>query len=182
MSPYMRDFLQNNQRFFTLLHVERPKSSNMKSARHGISIHSPLTGRDDRGLKPDEIDKDFNPLSPHGERQERAVSRGEPRGISIHSPLTGRDEVWEYHTFGWSGFQSTLPSRGETECQHQGISSVRNFNPLSPHGERRNCVRHLEYFRDISIHSPLTGRDGLRAYFYNGHIHFNPLSPHGERP
>lgn len=46
MSPYMRDFLQNNQRFFTLLHVERPKSSNMKSARHGISIHSPLTGRD----------------------------------------------------------------------------------------------------------------------------------------
>ena len=68
MSPYMRDFLQNNQRFFTLLHVERPKSSNMKSARHGISIHSPLTGRDPHVMDHDLCCRNFNPLSPHGER------------------------------------------------------------------------------------------------------------------
>ena len=105
--------------------------------RRGISIHSPHTGRDTTGAKiftrPVEISihsphtgrdgytggviprrsRDFNPLSPHGERQGRAYS---PRGCRE--------------------FQSTLPTRGET-CRDGREQPVRrNFNPLSPHGER----------------------------------------------
>ena len=80
-------------------------------------------------------DSDFNPLSPHGERQDvlRAATAqpafqstlpawGETHqrdadlyqaGISIHSPRMGRDDVRAaYHTLNY------------------------NFNPLSPHGER----------------------------------------------
>ena len=81
----------------------------------------------------------------------------------------------------------------------------RNFNPLSPHGERRTLPIHLmkrvcisihsphtgrdilanhktNSFIDISIHSPHTGRDQLSAILcLKPASNFNPLSPHGER-
>ena len=123
----------------------------------------------------------FNPLSPHGERPTDLSGTALTYEISIHSPHTGRD------LSAWGGaflpllFQSTLPTRGETafaragygdkiisiHSPHTGRDGLRSlfglahidFNPLSPHGERR--------FRFISTLLP---RD------------FNPLSPHGERP
>ena len=59
-------------------------------------------------------------------------------------------------------FQSTLPAWGETwpPC----IGSPRcHFNPLSPHGERRCALYHLEGDVWISIHSPRMGRDRGRG-------------------
>ena len=79
-----------------------------------------------------------------------------------------------------------------------------NFNPRSPHGERRRAVRHLAVAAAISIHAPRTGSDvqrfrQLRALLpISIHAprtgsdhpcasaaaalpHFNPRSPHGER-
>ena len=35
---------------------------------------------------------------------------------------------------------------------------------------------------EISIHSPLTGRDRHQAWKILNDVDFNPLSPHGERP
>jgi len=58
-----------------------------------ISIHSPLTGRDVRTNSPVQRYPDFNPLSPHGERLSWCKPVELEYGISIHSPLTGRDEV-----------------------------------------------------------------------------------------
>ena len=100
--------------------------------------------------------------------------------ISILSPRMGRDHL----TVGFHGhhttFQSTLPAWGETRRNYpirrvkisihsprmgrdgrQGprTGRSRNFNPLSPHGERRK-----------SWSQQGAGED------------FNPLSPHGERP
>ena len=56
-----------------------------------------------------------------------------------------------------------------------------HFNPLSPHGERPSCSRPSGRWRRISIHSPRMGRDpaGAGAVCRGGN--FNPLSPHGER-
>ena len=79
-----------------------------------------------------------------------------------------------------------------------------NFNPRSPHGERRRAVRHLAVAAAISIHAPHTGSDGHEpaaepcgsisihaprtgsddassdaCVFF---VDFNPRSPHGERP
>ena len=80
-----------------------------------------------------------------------------------------------------------------------------NFNPRSPHGERReSCwrryprgyisihaprtgsdqgLRKLQR-RDIiiSIHAPRTGSDGFRRRSDDRLVYFNPRSPHGERP
>ena len=123
-------------------------------------------------------------------------------------------------------FQSTLPAWGETPfrrpppCRakisihsprmgrdvHSNVPPPRvapNFNPLSPHGERRQGVGACPCARLISIHSPRMGRDGQHGLkFAPGAIsihsprmgrdrsmsnasasprHFNPLSPHGER-
>ena len=124
--------------------------------------------------------KDFNPRSPHGERQQPAARRG---------------QVIQ--------FQSTLPARGATNVpgafsSHQGISihaprtgsdsatkrrqrPHKHFNPRSPHGERqtgRACASAVMTFQStlpargathasappehagaISIHAPRTGSD-----------------------
>ena len=100
-----------------------------------ISIHAPRTGSDLAGSGHDQFLTDFNPRSPHGERQaemdgaERAdyfnprSPHGERHGvncrnaaldeISIHAPRTGSDR------------------------SYSGACALRtNFNPRSPHGER----------------------------------------------
>jgi len=83
--------------------------------------------------------------------------------ISIHSPHTGRDRLVNAPIVSPSLFQSTLPAWGETRVDSNGqkrkirisIHSPRmgrdmrywtstggwnNFNPLSPHGERRDSL------------------------------------------
>ena len=56
-------------------------------------------------------------------------------------------------------FQSTLPARGATTSQQRRRKALLNFNPRSPHGERR----------EASV------MDSARV------TDFNPRSPHGER-
>ena len=108
-----------------------------------ISIHAPRTGSDRgsvRGRAPpvfqstlpargaterskDIMDSafDFNPRSPHGERQFAKLGGWDDINISIHAPRTGSDLPW----------LACLPRY------------TYNFNPRSPHGERRQTVRLL---------------------------------------
>ena len=59
-------------------------------------------------------------------------------GISIHAPRTGSD----FRTYGGgkvrTKFQSTLPARGATATSPRRSRPTSNFNPRSPHGERRS--------------------------------------------
>ena len=101
--------------------------------------------------------------------------------ISIHAPRTGSD--------------GGVPERHRAPI---------NFNPRSPHGERRSPERPAAGRSGISIHAPRTGSDrpqpadahgsrfqstlparGATGALRRGHLrvhHFNPRSPHGERP
>ena len=56
-----------------------------------------------------------------------------------------------------------------------------DFNPLSPHGERRDEVARKMTENLISIHSPRMGRDASCCSRRRTSCYFNPLSPHGER-
>ena len=60
-----------------------------------------------------------------------------------------------------SVFQSTLPARGATPpsrgCRQSGL----DFNPRSPHGERRLFSIVFVGISGISIHAPRTGSDAL---------------------
>ena len=120
----------------------------------------PARGATTRGLFSTVTDADFNPRSPHGERRGVSLEKLQHLKISIHAPRTGSDA-----THGRNGgvsleFQSTLPARGATSLSLRRACLRENFNPRSPHGERRPG-------RPV-------GRCGLR--------NFNPRSPHGERP
>ena len=72
--------------------------------------------------------------------------------ISIHAPRTGSDS---YSNFAYA------------RCK--------NFNPRSPHGERRFRPEPVAPTQDISIHAPRT------AQWRQASRNFNPRSPHGER-
>ena len=124
-----------------------------------ISIHSPHTGRDKCMCWYYKTEAHFIPLSPHGERLVPIIFAVFP-----------------------ARFQSTLPTRGETQgfagCPRARLISIHSphtgrdkpddpvpyggadFNPLSPHGERL-CASTCEKLIFISIHSPHTGRDNL---------------------
>ena len=79
-------------------------------------------------------------------------------------------------------FQSTLPARGATIDGFNRRDADSNFNPRSPHGERRFMTWERIAADMISIHAPRTGSDppeppaAARAA-----SNFNPRSPHGER-
>ena len=147
-------------------------------------------------------DGDFNPLSPHGERprpsgtggrcivfQSTLPTRGETavRGafpvlhhISIHSPHTGRDGQRRYIR-GRGAISIHSPHTGR-DVKGPSVSNWESdFNPLSPHGERRSSVRLSATTTDFNPLSPHGERPGsLRRNRWRRN--FNPLSPHGERP
>ena len=78
--------------------------------------------------------------------------------ISIHAPRTGSDRQRPKKKIKKILFQSTLPARGATGGGKM-MEQTENFNPRSPHGERR----------------PLPTFPAAAAAY------FNPRSPHGER-
>ena len=83
------------------------------------------------------------------------------------------------------------------------LGRVVDFNPRSPHRERRQtgrkgyralCIsihapltgsdtgkRSVKYLFQISIHAPLTGSDGCAGTLQQPFKYFNPRSPHRER-
>ena len=80
--------------------------------------------------------------------------------ISIHAPRTGSDLAIGRPLPKSHAFQSTLPARGATAGLPHLVSCPADFNPRSPHGERRAA--------------------GTKRG--HGQTDFNPRSPHGERP
>ena len=106
--------------------------------------------------------------------------------ISIHSPLAGRDHRSSDSKRLDGLFQSTRPSRGETSEDDLLVGGGDDFNPLAPRGARRQPVGavtfsslfqstrpsrgetqpqgHQARSPEISIHSPLAGRDIVQQW------------------
>ena len=145
----------------------------------------------------------FNPRSPHGERH---TSRGKrvPQ-LPFQSTLPARGATQASNCIvQHEQFQSTLPARGATRCERVSEQAAVDFNPRSPHGERRlplRTVRQPARFQStlpargatagvqgisvaalsISIHAPRTGSDSHEDDHAVDIRNFNPRSPHGER-
>ena len=175
----------------------------LRMRRHVISIHAPRTGSDTVRPPRRWTRKDFNPRSPHGERQNDQRWDHPKTSISIHAPRTGSDADGKQPNTVNSSFQSTLPARGATQLKAVNIQN-RYFNPRSPHGERRQrgaqalspapfqstlpargaTLHRLAFFFHliISIHAPRTGSDCMILPGAIDGGDFNPRSPHGERP
>ena len=161
-------------------HGERPFSPVETSAKVMISIHAPRTGSDRqdqlavhalgrfqstlpaRGATymraPQDTEKQFQSTLPARGATPRPGAAAPAGGISIHAPRTGSD---------------VPPPR------HGGAHQ--DFNPRSPHGERRTSGRHPCGHPAISIHAPRTGSDHSGRCGRPFRTYFNPRSPHGER-
>ncbi len=101
--------------------------------------------------------------------------------ISIHAPRTGSD----HRRCGQAGRHDDFNPRsphGERRTCANGNVLGRYFNPRSPHGERHHVARHFVIMITISIHAPRTGSDASFAGCATSRAYFNPRSPHGERP
>ena len=148
----------------------------------GISIHAPRTGSDviSRSFL-SVLQVDFNPRSPHGERQKN-LSKGHcvmrhfnPRsphgerlfgaahrlphgGISIHAPRTGSDRCPCKRTTSRGNFNPRSP-HGERPPRGTNEAAEWHFNPRSPHGERLSVSARCSQVYCISIHAPRTGSD-----------------------
>ena len=122
-------------------HGERLISRRFGFPRRLISIHAPRTGSD-------------------GRTHEGGLNEA---SISIHAPRTGSDIINVFYIACQLKFQSTLPARGATAGRVPIFSSaeisihaprtgsdwtykpsqgsLHDFNPRSPHGERRIAPR-----------------------------------------
>ena len=141
----------------------------------------------------------FNPRSPHRERRVVIVNNflrflisihapltgsdaSEPNGvgtsnISIHAPLTGSDTIGCTLCQHFFIFQSTLPSQGAT-CASRICKNIScDFNPRSPHRERRTGRASMPTVHGISIHAPLTGSDHYRTWIYGFITKFQSTLP-----
>ena len=145
-----------------------------------ISIHAPRTGSD----QPQRVEIILGNISIHAPRtgSDRKERKKLAKNlISIHAPRTGSDDACILPDSCFRKFQSTLPARGATPDVRFRISAKGDFNPRSPHGERRALPIHprlsarfqstlpargatwervgMGADRTISIHAPRTGSD-----------------------
>ena len=123
-----------------------------------ISIHSLRMEGDRYNLTSAMQYADFNPLPPHGGRQEITEIR-EKLEIFQSTPSAWRETSECVTLVSLTSFQSTPSAWRETVVAQAFRDSGTNFNPLPPHGGRLVA----------------SGVPPVHA------SHFNPLPPHGGR-
>ena len=101
-----------------------------------ISIHAPLTGSDFSAVKKSYMIINFNPRSPHRERQILEMFSAVASDFNPRSPHRERLVPFIAVKDGVT-FQSTLPSQGATKAVDTWIIPLFDFNPRSPHRERQ---------------------------------------------
>ena len=123
--------------------------------------------------------------------------------ISIHAPRMGSDLPHVQVGRIYKVFQSTLPAWGATSCYDCTGSGADDFNPRSPHGERRRLkfttiikinfnprsphgerlmpILTLSLLGTFQSTLPAWGATRLRMNRSRAYFNFNPRSPHGER-
>ena len=147
----------------------------------------------------------FNPRSPHGERLLLPDAPAVADGISIHAPRTGSDRRRDAAVAHLLSISIHAPRTGSDQPQAGLWRHTKDFNPRSPHGERRKVLANWDNDLIISIHAPRTGSDARkplprkhpsifqstlpargttqrRLAWSSKTWDFNPRSPHGERP
>ena len=177
---------RKTEKYTISIHAPRTGSDKMVvklDVQSTISIHAPRTGSDNQhGHK----GHNRRPISIHAPRTGSDTYKCPDCGatvISIHAPRTGSDHARRMEDYMIYKFQSTLPARGATGGGGKSRCDHRDFNPRSPHGERRERVDVANVPNQISIHAPRTGSDARHAQEDTmPEKHFNPRSPHGERP
>ena len=141
-------------------HGERLAQFNFYGQQSYISIHAPRTGSDHAPSPDPNNYKQFQSTLPARGATPSSSQSARTRSISIHAPRTGSDSS-QPEPASSQQFQSTLPARGATVPAAPVYRDCKNFNPRSPHGERRGKYSDNSITDKISTHAPRTGSDYL---------------------
>ena len=119
---------------------------------------------------------DFNPRSPHGERQTSMPAPSYMSAFQPTLPARGATCCRISHTSTRQPFQPTLPARGATDTTFSGVCPT-SFQPTLPaRGATR--MRHATPRRAaISTHAPRTGSDAAEAALRAVRAAFQPTLP-----
>ena len=101
----------------------------------------------------------FNPRSPHGERLVTTLPTSLMGAFQPTLPARGATRDTLKQQLADAKFQPTLPARGATLLAASTARITINFNPRSPHGERRHRHPCSGGAVPISTHAPRTGSD-----------------------
>ena len=161
----------------------RRETNDLAESEHDneISIHSLHTEGDaELTAMAAEASQNFNPLPPHGGRQQKIQqikiqltfqstpsTRRETHSMAISAwfsifqstPSTRRETRGQHHSDGNISFQSTPSTRRETPELLPALHIFPHFNPLPPHGGRHWAGGYIEDQNGISIHSLHTEGD-----------------------
>ena len=144
----------------------------------------------------------FNPRSPHRERLVQTSIIKCTRQISIHAPLTGSDAICkifepgikisihapltgsDFNVFdNGDGVNISIhaPLTGSDFLLFSAAVAINNFNPRSPHRERRSLKLCKCCFPIFQSTLPSQGATGYCVGKTTSITDFNPRSPHRER-
>ena len=129
-----------------------------------ISIHSPLAGRDvpaAAGCRGN--NHNFNPLAPRGARPIRTAMVPLSHAFQSTRPSRGETSSTGRHDHGKQNFNPLAPRGARPKHRPRGRAGAKHFNPLAPRGARQAISSAFIRCLNISIHSPLAGRDMPRV-------------------
>ena len=146
-----------------------------------ISIHAPRTGSDCKRDTRRWASSRFQSTLPARGATRAGSPQHRHHTISIHAPRTGSDLNRPNVVFSQRISIHAPRTGSDWHVDMVNILWIKNFNPRSPHGERRRAASQSRQPPAISIHAPRTGSDTAQHPDSPRGGHFNPRSPHGER-
>ena len=160
-------------------HGERQIATLDSGTQYPISTHAPRTGSDISAAFGAQLANNFNPRSPHGERRAERVRGDNHLYFNPRSPH-GERRQFEQHFLNRKHFNPRSP-HGERRVLNGRMVEAEKFQPTLPaRGATKSGNVSKEYV-DISTHAPRTGSDAERETSVATDVDFNPRSPHGER-
>ena len=153
------------------------------SRQGNISTHAPRTGSD---LQRPGVLLNQRIISTHAPRtgsDALCVAQHFHRAdISTHAPRTGSDQL-KVAVFVNLVISTHAPRTGSDEVGCEDVTVHDNFNPRSPHGERRPCCGYPQkWCSKFQPTLPARGATFSTSFIKAKQEDFNPRSPHGERP
>ena len=132
-----------------------------------ISIHAPRTGSDMPFSIISRQDLPFQSTLPARGATYTVLHKSNISDISIHAPRTGSDRRRTHRRLPCH-ISIHAPRTGSDRVLPICRISPPDFNPRSPHGERRRLVSRVRWDAKISIHAPRTGSDKIKKGARNG--------------
>ena len=146
-----------------------------------ISIHSLRMEGDPDTTTEVQTTEYFNPLPPHGGRQTNHYSE------TLTSPFQSTPSAWRETSSDWMSRRRPDISIHSLRMEGDVVSVAVSgkplyFNPLPPHGGRRQVLAAVCLFQDISIHSlRMEGDIVMRVGFgYSAFISIHSLRMEGD--